>query len=93
MRGRPDWKAGLVSRKTGLCVVICTAAALMSGCVSEGEVLPTAAEVEPVIHERGAVARQYWASAQAFERAPLGFKVRLEEARRRLYSLQPGRWH
>jgi hypothetical protein len=72
-------------------VVICAAAALVSACISEGEeALPTAAEVEPLIHERGAAAQQYWTSAQAFERAPLGFKVRLEEAGGAFTPCNPG---
>jgi hypothetical protein len=53
-------------------------AALVSGC--DWETLPTAAQVAPVIKERGAVAQQYWAATQAFQRARLGFKMRLEVA-------------
>lgn len=67
---------GLVLRKVALWAVAC--AALLSGC--EGKPVPTAAQTEQVIQERDAVARQYWAATRAFQRAPLGFKARLEVA-------------
>lgn len=54
-------------------MILC--AALGSGCDYEN--LPTAAQIAPLIKERDAVAHQYWAATQAFQRAPLGFKVRL----------------
>lgn len=76
-------------RKVALCAVM-LCAALAAGCMAEGEVLPTAAEVGPVIQERGAVAQQYWAATQAFQRAPLGFKVRLEAAIGRFTACSPG---
>ena len=66
-------------RKVALCVVM-LCATLVSGCMAAAEVPPTAAEVHPVIQERSAVAQQHWAAAHAFQRAPLGFKVRLEVA-------------
>ena len=66
-------------RKVALCVVM-LCATLVSGCMAAAEVPPTAAEVHPVIQERSAVAQQHWAAAHAFQRARLGFKVRLEVA-------------
>jgi hypothetical protein len=80
---------GLLPRKVALCAVM-LCAALVAGCMAEREVLPTAAEVGPVIPERGAVAQQYWTATQAFQRAPLGFKVRLEAAIGRFTACSPG---
>jgi hypothetical protein len=54
-------------------------ATLVSGCLADAQVLPSTA-VDLVIQERDAVAQQYWATAHAFQRARLGFKVRLEVA-------------
>jgi hypothetical protein len=81
---------GLVPRRTALGVVTCAVATLVSGCIAEGPVLPTAAEVAPVIRERGAVAQEYWTAAQAFQRARLGFKVRLEVAGGQFVGCSPG---
>lgn len=65
-------------------------AALVSGCEDDFETLPTVAQVAPVIKERGAVARQYWAATQAFQRAPLRFKMRLEVAAGDYSACGPG---
>jgi hypothetical protein len=65
-------------------------ATLVSGCMAATETMPTAAEVHPVIQERGAVAQQHWAAAHAFQRAPLGFKVRLEVAVGSFNACSPG---
>jgi hypothetical protein len=53
-------------------------AVLGTGC--DYESLPTAAQFAPAIEEHGAIARQYWEATQAFQRAPLGFKLRLQVA-------------
>jgi hypothetical protein len=82
---------GLVPRKVALCVVM-LCATLVSGCLAQGEA-PSAgagAGADSVIKERGAVAQQYWAAAHAFQRASLGFKVRLEVAVGRFSTCSPG---
>jgi hypothetical protein len=58
--------------------------------MAEGESPPTAAQLDPVIHERGAVAQQYWTSARVFQRSRLGFRIRLEVAVGRFTACSPG---
>jgi hypothetical protein len=74
-------------RKAAVCAVL-LCAALVSGCDFEN--LPTVAQLAPVMKERGAVARQYWAATSAFQRARLGFKVRLEVAVGYFSACSPG---
>jgi hypothetical protein len=59
------------------CTAVLLSMALASGCMAEGEMLPTAAQVRPFIQSRDAVAQQYWMAARAVARAPVGFTLRL----------------
>jgi hypothetical protein len=58
--------------------------------MAETDVLVTAAQLGPVIQERGAVAQQYWAATQAFQRARLGFRLRLQVAVGQFTACSPG---
>jgi hypothetical protein len=74
-----------MTRKTARRAALpCTAAllstALATGCIAEGETLPSAAQVRPFIQSRDAVAQQYWIAEQAVARAPVGFPLRFGAA-------------
>jgi hypothetical protein len=85
-------------RNAVLSAVLC--AVLVSGCMAQGEVpptevqrtsaQPTAAPVGSVISQRGTVARQYRLSARVFQRARLGFRIRLDVAVGRFTACDTG---
>lgn len=80
---------GLMPRKVALCAMM-LCAALVSGCGYGQDPLPPAAQADSVINERDAVAQQHWAAAQAIQRTPLGFKLRLQVAVGYFNACSPG---